>query len=90
MLHEIQQKHLTRVPLPEQLRGDPLRTQFGRALHELGIEWIAEPCGRRRIQGLITGGLNSLDLLAVVGRHLYCSTAQAAITMFFCPLGDGG
>jgi hypothetical protein len=23
-------------PLPEQLRGDPLRTQFGRALHELG------------------------------------------------------
>src|SRR5882762_6769824 len=28
-------------PLPEQLRGDPLRTQFGRALSELGIEWIA-------------------------------------------------
>src|SRR5487761_1705914 len=28
-------------PLPEQLRGDPLRTQFGRAVHELGIEWIA-------------------------------------------------
>src|ERR1700726_2123070 len=28
-------------PLAEQLRGDPLRTQFGRALHELGIEWIA-------------------------------------------------
>jgi len=28
-------------PLPEQLRGDPLRTQFGRALNELGIEWIA-------------------------------------------------
>ena len=23
-------------PLPEQLRGEPLRTQFGRALHELG------------------------------------------------------
>src|SRR5258706_11022828 len=28
-------------PLPEQLRGDPVRTQFGRALSELGIEWIA-------------------------------------------------
>ncbi len=28
-------------PLAEQLRGDPLRTQFGRALNELGIEWIA-------------------------------------------------
>ena len=28
-------------PLPEQLRGDALRTQFGRALNELGIEWIA-------------------------------------------------
>jgi hypothetical protein len=25
-------------PLSEQLRGDPLRTQFGRALNELGIE----------------------------------------------------
>jgi transposase len=30
-------------PLPEQLRGDPLRTQFGRALHELGIEWDRGP-----------------------------------------------
>jgi hypothetical protein len=28
-------------PVPEQLRGDPLRTQFVRALNELGIEWIA-------------------------------------------------
>jgi transposase len=28
-------------PLAEQLRGDPRRTQFGRALHELGIAWIA-------------------------------------------------
>src|ERR1700726_3281591 len=27
-------------PLAEQLRGDPLRTQFGRALNELGSEWI--------------------------------------------------
>src|SRR5260370_12441074 len=38
-------------PLLEQLRGDPLRTQFGRALHELGIEWIAahSPQAKRRI-----------------------------------------
>jgi hypothetical protein len=28
-------------PLPEQLRGDRLRTQFGRALNALGIQWIA-------------------------------------------------
>src|ERR1700756_1404067 len=39
-------------PLPEQLRGDPLRTQFGRALHELGIEWIAahSPQAKGRIE----------------------------------------
>src|SRR5207245_546302 len=29
------------VQWQEQLRGDPARTQFGRALAELGIEWIA-------------------------------------------------
>jgi len=41
-------------PLPEQLRGDPLRTQFGRALHELGIEWIAahSPQAKGRIERL--------------------------------------
>jgi hypothetical protein len=27
--------------LPEQLRGEKARSQFGRALQELGIEWIA-------------------------------------------------
>ena len=39
-------------PLPEQLRGDPLRTQFGRALHELGIAWIAahSPQAKGRIE----------------------------------------
>jgi hypothetical protein len=39
---------------PEQLRGDPLRTQFGRALHELGIEWIAahSPQAKGRIERL--------------------------------------
>jgi hypothetical protein len=39
-------------PLPEQLRGDRLRTQFGRALHELGIEWIAahSPQAKGRIE----------------------------------------
>jgi hypothetical protein len=41
-------------PLPEQLRGDGLRTQFGRALHELGIEWIAahSPQAKGRIERL--------------------------------------
>src|ERR1700678_3508405 len=41
-------------PLPEQLRGDRLRTQFGRALHELGIEWIAahSPQAKGRIERL--------------------------------------
>jgi transposase len=40
--------------LPEQLRGAPLRTQFGRALHELGIEWIAahSPQAKGRIERL--------------------------------------
>jgi len=38
----------------EQLRGDPLRTQFGRALSELGIEWIAahSPQAKGRIERL--------------------------------------
>jgi len=41
-------------PLPEQLRGDALRTQFGRALNELGIEWIAahSPQAKGRIERL--------------------------------------
>src|SRR6266850_5365602 len=41
-------------PLPEQLRGDPVRTQFGRALSELGIEWIAahSPQAKGRIERL--------------------------------------
>ena len=41
-------------PLAEQLRGDPMRTQFGRALHELGIEWIAahSPQAKGRIERL--------------------------------------
>jgi hypothetical protein len=41
-------------PLPEQLRGDPQRTQFGRALNELGIEWIAahSPQAKGRIERL--------------------------------------
>ncbi len=42
------------APLPEQLRGEPLRTQYGRALHELGIEWIAaqSPQAKGRIERL--------------------------------------
>jgi transposase len=41
-------------PLPEQLRGDPLRTQFGRALNELWIAWIAahSPQAKGRIERL--------------------------------------
>jgi len=40
--------------LAEQLRGDPARTQFGRALNELGIEWIAahSPQAKGRIERL--------------------------------------
>ena len=43
------------VPLAEQLRGDPARTQFGRALNELGIEWIAahSPQAKGRIERLL-------------------------------------
>jgi transposase len=40
--------------LAEQLRGHPARTQFGRALNELGIEWIAahSPQAKGRIERL--------------------------------------
>lgn len=40
--------------LPEQLRGGPARTQFGRALNELGIAWIAahSPQAKGRIERL--------------------------------------
>ena len=40
--------------LAEQLRGHPARTQFGRALHELGIAWIAaqSPQAKGRIERL--------------------------------------
>jgi hypothetical protein len=40
--------------LAEQLRGDPARTQFGRALHELGVEGIAaqSPQAKGRIERL--------------------------------------
>src|SRR3984893_17173404 len=43
------------APLAEQLRGDPARTQFGRALNELGIEWIAahSPQAKGRIERLL-------------------------------------
>jgi hypothetical protein len=42
------------VQWQEQLRGEPARTQFGRALGELGIEWIAahSPQAKGRIERL--------------------------------------
>lgn len=42
------------VQWQEQLRGQPARTQFGRALAELGIEWIAahSPQAKGRIERL--------------------------------------
>ena len=42
------------VQWQEQLRDQPARTQFGRALHELGIEWIAahSPQAKGRIERL--------------------------------------
>ena len=45
----------SRAALPEeQLRGEKARSQFGRALHELGIEWIAahSPQAKGRIERL--------------------------------------
>lgn len=41
-------------PLDEQLAGEPARSQFGRALQELGIEWIAarSPQAKGRIERL--------------------------------------
>src|SRR2546430_17057242 len=40
--------------LPEQLRGEKARSHFGRALQELGIEWIAaqSPQAKGRIERL--------------------------------------
>ena len=42
------------VAMDEQLRGEPARSQFGRALKELGIEWIAaqSPQAKGRIERL--------------------------------------
>src|SRR6202163_4928370 len=42
------------APLGEQLRGEKARSQFGRALQELGIEWIAaqSPQAKGRIERL--------------------------------------
>jgi transposase len=44
------------VQWQEQLCGQPARTQFGRALHELGIEWIAahSPQAKGRIERLFS------------------------------------
>ena len=41
-------------PLDEQVAGEPARSQFGRALQELGIEWIAahSPQAKGRIERL--------------------------------------
>jgi hypothetical protein len=43
-----------RAGIPEQLRGEGARSQFGRALQELGIEWIAahSPQAKGRIERL--------------------------------------
>jgi len=42
------------APVEEQLAGKPARTQFGRALSELGVEWIAahSPQAKGRIENL--------------------------------------
>jgi hypothetical protein len=42
------------LSLREQLRGEKARSHFGRALHELGIEWIAahSPQAKGRIERL--------------------------------------
>ena len=47
-------RNASRAALGEQLRGEEARSQFGRALHELGIEWIAaqSPQAKGRIERL--------------------------------------
>ena len=65
------------VQWQEQLRGKPARTQFGRALDELGIEWIAanSPQAKGRIERLF-GTLQ--DRLVKEMRLQQISTLEAA------------
>src|SRR5260370_3591226 len=61
------------VQWQEQLRGDPARTQFGRALAELGIEGIAghSAQAKRRIDRLVR---NPPDRLVKEIPHAHVST----------------
>jgi hypothetical protein len=65
------------VQWQEQLRGEPARTQFGRALAELGIEWIAahSPQAKGRVERLF-GTLQ--DRLVKEMRLQEINTLQAA------------
>jgi hypothetical protein len=65
------------VQWQEQLRGEPARTQFGRALHELHIEWIAahSPQAKGRVERLF-GTLQ--DRLVKEMRLREISTLEAA------------
>ena len=73
-------KRPARSHFPEQLRGDPLRTQFGRALHELGIEWIAahSPQAKGRIERLFarTGYASAAATCACAIAPHPCGRAQ--------------
>src|SRR5438445_565527 len=64
------------VQWQEQLRGDPARTQFGRALAELGIEWIAahSPQAKGRIERRLGGS----HWLRFRGRYLPLQPCPAA------------
>ena len=64
------------VQWQEQLRGEPVRMQFGRALAELGIEWIAahSPHAKGRIERLF-GVLGIVPAFGCSGRGR-CGTAN--------------
>lgn len=74
--------------LPEQLRGDPLRTQFGRALHELGIEWIAahSPQAKGRIERLfetlqdrLVKEMRLAGIDSILGAHHFLETLSVRV-----------
>jgi len=78
------------VQWQEQLRGEPARTQFGRALGELGIEWIAahSPQAKGRIERLF-GTLQ--DRLVKEMRIQQIATLEQAnrfLEMTFWPAGQ--
>src|SRR5258708_15364947 len=77
-------------PLPEQLRGDALRTQFGRALHELGIEWIAahSPQAKGRIERLFATLQDRLVKEMRLPRIASLAAPHPFLEILFLPFSD--